>query len=179
GWRTRIGSFKFPGCGIPTAPTALTATAASSSSINLAWTASATATSYKVERSPDGSTGWAQIGTSTATSYGDSGLNPDTTYFYRVRASNMTGDSVPSSVASARTELGVSQSPQGNWAGTYGADAYTLLGWSGASDLSFLPQSSLLVDRGSRWQWRTSSTQIRDTKAPDAGGRRATCLYDG
>src|SRR5882724_1773994 len=57
-WRTRIGSFKFPGCGgsptptpTPAAPSNLTATAVSSSQINLAWTDNASnETGFKIER---------------------------------------------------------------------------------------------------------------------------------
>jgi fibronectin type 3 domain-containing protein len=62
-------------------------------------------TSYKVERSLDGSTGWTQIATTSAdaTTYRSSGLAAATEYFYRVRASNAGGDSGYSNVASART----------------------------------------------------------------------------
>src|SRR6185436_18362932 len=67
-WRTRIGSFKYPGCGgaptptptptpeptptpTPAAPTNLTATAVSSSQINLAWTDNSNNESgFKIER---------------------------------------------------------------------------------------------------------------------------------
>ena len=66
-WRTRIGSFKFPGCGgaptptptptppptptpTPAAPSGLSATAVSSSQINLAWTDNANnETGFKIE----------------------------------------------------------------------------------------------------------------------------------
>src|SRR5438270_6372816 len=40
--------------------------------------------------------------------------------------------------------LAVSQAPQGNWRGTYGADGYALLGWSGSSDLTLLPPQAAL-----------------------------------
>ena len=52
----------------------------------------------QVERSPNGSTGWVNILTDTtapyATTVTDSGLAERTTYFYRVRASNTTGQGV-------------------------------------------------------------------------------------
>ena len=60
------------------APT-LTATAASSSAINLSWTKSSSAT-YTVYR--DGTS----IATVSGTSYTDTGLNPDTQYCYQVKA---------------------------------------------------------------------------------------------
>ncbi|TMF32017.1 MAG: fibronectin type III domain-containing protein, partial [Chloroflexi bacterium] len=127
----------------PAPPTGVNASAVDTSHITISWTASAGATSYKVQRSPDGSSGWAQVGTSSATSFTDSGLTPSTTYFYRVIAGNSIGDSAPSTVASATTGTAVaySQSPQGNWTDAYGADGYALLNWNGGTDLVSLPQS--------------------------------------
>lgn len=58
----------------PSAPTNLTAAAASGSRIDLSWTASTDnvgVTGYSIERSADGSTGWTEIGTSTTGSYAD------------------------------------------------------------------------------------------------------------
>src|SRR5256712_13489519 len=128
----------------PTPPTGLSASAVNASQIRLSWTASSGATSYKIQRSPDGSTAWTQVGTSGTTTFTDSGLIPSTTYFYRVLASNGTGISAPSNWASATTSAGLSYShaPQGNWTGPYGPAAYPLLNWNGGSDLVSLPQSS-------------------------------------
>src|SRR5207244_11734088 len=125
----------------PAPPTGLSASAVNASQIGLSWTASSNATSYKIQRSPDGSTGWTQVGTSTTTSFTDSGLSPATTYFYRVIASNNAGDSAPSASASATTAnlLPYAQAPQGNWVGSYGASGYALLGWNGNGDLVSLP----------------------------------------
>jgi hypothetical protein len=100
-WSTRIGNFRFSGC--LAAPTNLTATTVSSSQIGLSWAASSGATNYKIQRSPDGSTAWTQVGTSTTTAFTDTGLSPSTTYYYRVLASSTAGDSTPSNVASATT----------------------------------------------------------------------------
>src|SRR5207245_4738181 len=133
------------------------------SQIRLSWTASSGATSYKIQRSPDGSTGWTQVGTSSTTTFTDSGLIPSTTYFYRVLASNGSGDSAPSNVASATTTAGLSysQSPQGNWVGSYGADGYDLLTWNGGSDLASMPKANLVIDQGSRYQWSSSTTAVQ------------------
>ena len=87
----------------PAAPSGLTASAVSPSQVSLSWTASSGASSYKIQQSPDGSTGWTQVGTSTTTAFTDTGLSPSTTYYYRVLASNTAGDSSPSNVASATT----------------------------------------------------------------------------
>ena len=98
------GIFLGDGPPAPAAPTGVSASARERvSDQRVSWTAPSGATSYKIQRSPDGSTGWSQVGTSTTTSFTDSGLSPSTTYFYRVIASNDNGDSPPSSPASATT----------------------------------------------------------------------------
>jgi hypothetical protein len=164
----------------PAAPTGLSASALNASQIKLSWTASSGATAYKIQRSPDGSTGWTQVGTATTTSFTDSGLIPSTTYYYRVLASNGPGNSDPSSVASATTMAGLaySQSPQGNWVSAYGVDGYALLNWNGGSDLTSLPQSSLVLDQGSRYLWSNSTTAVQALQSPDTTTRHAACIYD-
>jgi subtilisin family serine protease len=89
----------------PAAPTGLTATAASSSQINLSWNDVSNETTFKIERSPDGISGWTQIGTTAAgvTTFVDQGLAAETTYFYRVRGTNAAGDGAYSAVVSATT----------------------------------------------------------------------------
>jgi chitodextrinase len=76
----------------PTAPGGLTATSASSSLINLSWSASTDnvgVTNYLIERCQGaGCNNFAQIGTATSTSFGDSGLSAATVYLYRVRATD-------------------------------------------------------------------------------------------
>ena len=79
---------------LPDAPSGLGATAISSSQINLSWTDnSSDETAFHIERSPNGTTGWAQINTTGAgvTVYSDLGLDPNTPYFYRVRANGVGG----------------------------------------------------------------------------------------
>jgi hypothetical protein len=74
--------------------------------IALTWTDVADETGYRVERSPDGTTGWVELATTgqDVTTYVNATLSPDTTYFYRVIATNDGGDSPASNVASATTE---------------------------------------------------------------------------
>ncbi len=94
----------------PNAPTLLTATTASSTQINLAWTDNSTyETNYRVERSPNGTT-WSPLITLPASTvaYNDTGLTPGTTYFYRVLATNAGTDSGFSNTANATTNTVIS-----------------------------------------------------------------------
>jgi glucose/arabinose dehydrogenase/chitodextrinase len=82
----------------PSTPTGLTATAISSAQINLSWNASTdnvAVTGYQVFRNG------AQVGTSTTTTFSDTGLSPSTSYSYAVRAvdaaANPSGQSTPAS----------------------------------------------------------------------------------
>ena len=94
---------------VPLAPTSLTATAVSSTQIDLAWTDVSTGNqSYKVERSTD-NVNWTQIATglaANATSYSAVGLTGSTLYYFRVRAANAARDSAYSNTASATTQAG-------------------------------------------------------------------------
>ena len=79
--------------------------------ITLSWTAPTTGTGYRVERSEDGRTGWAMVGSGVTglatTTYGDMDpvLELNTTYHYRVSTTATGPDrrSRPSNVVSART----------------------------------------------------------------------------
>src|SRR5260370_35369142 len=143
--------------------------------------ASGEATRLKSQRWPAGSARWPQGGATATTTFTDSGLNPSTAYFYRVLASNSVGDSAPSGVASTTTPAGLaySQSPQGNWVSVYGADGYALMDWNAGSDLVSLPQSSLVLDQGGRYQWSSGTTAVQALQSPDATTRSAGCVYDG
>jgi PKD repeat protein len=92
---------------LPSAPTGLTATALSRTSIRLNWTNSTTnQTEVRIERcTGSGCTTFVQVAAvaGTATTYTDSGRASRTTYTYRVRAHNVAGDSTYSNTASART----------------------------------------------------------------------------
>jgi fibronectin type 3 domain-containing protein len=89
----------------PAAPSGLTANAVSCSQINLAWTDNSdNETSFKIERSPDGSA-FSQIASvgANVTTYSDTTVSASTTYWYRVRAANSYGNSGYSNTASAAT----------------------------------------------------------------------------
>jgi N,N-dimethylformamidase beta subunit-like, C-terminal/Fibronectin type III domain len=89
------------------APSGLTATAVSTSRIDLLWTDNATnETAYTVERSPDGIANWTPLSSTLpadTTSYSDTSVAPLTKYYYRVKATSAIGQSGYSNTASATT----------------------------------------------------------------------------
>jgi len=131
-WRTRIGSFKFPGCGgaptptptptptppptptptptptpAPNDPSGLNATAVSTSQVNLTWTDnSGNEDGFRIERCQGNNcTNFVQIAEVAAntSSYPDPGLSNNTFYRYRVRAFNSAGNSGYSNIDKAKT----------------------------------------------------------------------------
>ncbi|HSK81774.1 MAG TPA: fibronectin type III domain-containing protein [Thermoanaerobaculia bacterium] len=89
-------------CTPPAAPTGLTATAASASQINLAWSPVAGATEYRIYRATTSGGPYTQVGTATGTTFSNTGLSCNTAYHYVVRAWNGC-ESINSAQASATT----------------------------------------------------------------------------
>ena len=76
---------------LPIAPTNLAAAAISSTQVALNWhDASLDETSFIIERSPNGTTGWTQVGTTAAnaTTFTDATATASTQFFYRVHSAN-------------------------------------------------------------------------------------------
>jgi hypothetical protein len=115
-WATTQGTTS-----VPSAPSSLTASAASSSQINLAWAdTSSNETGFKIERST-ATASWAQIATvGNVTSYASTALVASTAYSYRVRSYNTAGSSAYSNTASATTPAAGSSSL---WSKRYGNTA--------------------------------------------------------
>lgn len=106
-------SFLYPGSKstvvAPNAPSNLTATTASSSTINLTWTDNSNnEDGFRLERKTGAGGTYALIATLPAgqTGYSNSGLSASTIYFYRIRAYNSAGNSNYSNEASASTPAG-------------------------------------------------------------------------
>ena len=102
---------------VPSTPTSLTATAISSTQINLAWTDVSTGnTAQSIQRrSPAGSGSYSFIASvgATETSYNDTGLTVATQYEYQVAATNPATQSAWSTAANATTTGG--GPPSASW----------------------------------------------------------------
>ncbi len=89
----------------PITPTTLTGSVATNS-ITLSWTNVGGETGYRIERSPDNSS-WSQLATTAVNvaTYANTGLSPNATYYYRVKAIGAGGDSPATSSISKTTLL--------------------------------------------------------------------------
>ena len=97
---------------IPSAPSGLNATAAGTDSISLTWTDNSNNESgFTLQRSPNGSSGWANIANLAANvkSYLNTGLQAGTAYYYRVSAFNDSGQSAYSTGSASTDALPASK----------------------------------------------------------------------
>src|SRR5439155_1339480 len=169
----------------PSSPSALTATVASSSQINLSWTSPAdnggsAITGYMIERSTDGGTTWTTVisnSGSTSTTYSDVGLAHSTTYTYRVSAINSIGTGSPSSTASATT-LAVAPSPPTGLAATAPSSSQIDLTWTAPTDNGGSAITGYKIERstngGTTWSALVANTGSTATTYSDTGLTRAT-----
>jgi YVTN family beta-propeller protein len=161
----------------PQSPTGLTATAISSSQIDISWNApsdngGSAITGYDIERSTDNGNTWSVIVPntgSTSTTYSDTGLAHSTTYTYRVSAINQIGTSQPSNTASATTFNTIPSQPTG-----LKATAQVLrinLNWNAPSDNGGTPITGYMIERstdnGNTWSTLVSNTGNAGTTYSD------------
>ncbi|MDE2793275.1 MAG: fibronectin type III domain-containing protein, partial [Gemmatimonadota bacterium] len=162
----------------PGPPTDLTATASATedSVIELAWkapadTGSSALTTYRIEGSRDGGSSWTYAAHISAvfTAHRHSGLEPGTTWTYRVSARNSEGLGVPSSIASATVgggDPGVPGIPTG-LAAT--ADGRTAIGlsWTAPADSGTSAITGYRIEvssnRGVSWANLVSNTNSTST----------------
>jgi subtilase family serine protease len=89
---------------IPGAPQNVAASAVSASQINVTWSSVTGASGFRIDRSTDGAT-WTTVGNvgGGVTAFSNTGLAASTKYYYRVLATNGSGTSAASAIASATT----------------------------------------------------------------------------
>lgn len=149
----------------PSAPTNLTAVGASSTTINLAWTASTDdvgVTGYQVYR--DG--GGTPIGTVTTTSFSDTGLGIGSTHSYTVKAFDAANNtSVASNTATASTQ-GTDTTPPTvptNLTATGSSTTTIDLNWTASTDNFAVTGYKVFRDGGATEVGTVSTTSFVDT----------------
>ncbi|MCX5395808.1 glycoside hydrolase family 6 protein [Streptomyces sp. NBC_00102] len=142
----------------PTAPTGLTSSAKTSSSVSLSWTASTdntAVTGYDIFRAG------VKVGSSTTTSYTDTGLTASTAYSYTVKAKDAAGN-----VSAASSALSVTTSASGG-TGTGTVKVQYKSTDSSATD-NQIRMSLQLVNTGSS-AVNLSTVKLRYWFTPDGG----------
>jgi hypothetical protein len=105
-----------PGGTLPDVPAGVSATALSTSAIQIAWSAASGATSYVVGVADTGAGPFPSMDTTAGTSLDATGLAPATTKYYVVRSVNAAGTSADSAAVNATTHTGISDPGGGEWA---------------------------------------------------------------
>jgi len=168
--------FKFgAGPTIPQAPSGLSASAQSSSSIALSWTDnSGNEVNFEVQRSPSGSGSWVQIATpgADATTYTSSGLSASTTYYYRVRASNSAGSSAWSNTANATT-----QGTSGG--GIVSGGTYKITNKASGKVVDVSGVSTSNGARIHQWDWANGNNQKWVVESVGSGLYKLTAVHSG
>ena len=124
---------------IPAAPRVTIGNSSASGKPQLTWAAVNGATKYEIYRSTQQGTGYSLLGTTTSTSYVNTGAAVGKTYYYRVKAVNSAGTSAYSNIVSGRAKAAIpaaprvtignssaSGKPQLTWAAVDGAAKYEI-----------------------------------------------------
>jgi len=143
---------------LPAAPTGVIATAVSSSRIELSWNVVSDATGYYLYQSTTGASGTYNKYSSpvTALGFGNTGLPPNTTYWYKISAYNSNGEGPQSNYVFATTLAGPPAAPTGLTA-TATSSSQIDLSWNAVSGATgYKIYQSLSVD--GPYNFLTSST---------------------
>ena len=100
-----------PNAPLPPAAPTVTMTYSDSGKPKLTWNAVSGATSYRVFRSESRGTGYSLLGTTTATSYTNTGAAVGKTYYSRVKAVNSVGTSGHSNIVSGKAKTAAPAAP--------------------------------------------------------------------
>ena len=100
-----------PNAPLPPAAPTVTMTYSDSGKPKLTWNAVSGATSYRVFRSESRGSGYSLLGTTTATSYTNTGAAVGKTYYYRVKAVNSVGTSGYSNIVSGKAKPAAPAAP--------------------------------------------------------------------
>ena len=103
-WGFKVTGITVTSSAAPTAPVVRISNSAASGKPMLTWNAVEGATSYRIYRSTSKGSGYSLLGTTTATSYTNTGAKAGTTYYYRVKACNDAGLSPYSNVVSGKVK---------------------------------------------------------------------------
>src|ERR1051326_688132 len=106
-------SITTPSATAPAAPSALLLSSPSPTQVNLSWTDNASdEVTFRIERKIAGGT-YAEIASTAAnvTTYSDTSVLANTSYFYRVKARNANGDSAYTPEQSITTSVGIPSAP--------------------------------------------------------------------
>jgi fibronectin type 3 domain-containing protein/putative cell wall-binding protein len=154
---------------VPATPTGLTATAQGGDQINLTWDYASGATSYNIYRAYSYYGSYTYIGSEFSQGHADTGLSPNTTYFYKIFAVNSDGQSSYSTVASATT----SYSSSGMLTATANGSGQIYLSWPSISGAY-----SYTLYRSTSYSGNYSiSTITTSTGFPDSGLTAGTTYY--
>ncbi len=138
-------------------------TSATQQRVTLTWTDnSAIETGYRVERSPNGSSSWVQLGSNlpaNSTTYVDYPLTCGTTYYYRITVFNASTSRTSSNVSRATQSCTVSPKPAGVSVLPLSISSL-YVSWSDVGDYetSYRIERSLNGSSG----WVTAGTVLRD-----------------
>jgi fibronectin type 3 domain-containing protein len=158
----------------PNAPTNVTASAQSSSSIEVTWQSVANASYYRVYRATSASGSYESMGETYDTKYTDTNVSAGTTYYYKVIAVNGTGQSSYSSYASASpssSSSGAPSAPTGVSASAY--SNYIEVTWQSVANVSYY----MIYRATSPYDSYESVGDTYDTKYTDTNVGSGTTYY--